>query len=169
LPAADHRWPDEAGHAAAADVVFPREARERLARIAKGEVEMTDPGEGGRASALIGGALLLIVGALLVVQNFGLVEAGSLSDYWPLFLVWVGARRMFGPNRREHFISGAVLLCLGVLLQLDQLGWTGVSIGDLWPVFLVAVGAAMILEGLRGRRAEAAIGSPGGGESGGRS
>ena len=130
---------------------------------------MTDPGEGRRTSGLIGGTLLLIVGGLLVLQNFALVRAGSLADYWPLLLVWVGATRMFGPNRRGHFISGSVLLALGVFFQLDQFGWAGVSIGDLWPAFLVAIGAAMILEGLRGRRAGSAVEPPGGGAMGGRS
>lgn len=127
---------------------------------------MTDPGQGRRASGLIGGTLLVIVGALLVLQNFGIVQAGSLGDYWPLFLVWVGATRMFGPNRRGHFVSGSVLLVLGVFFQLDQFGWAGVSIGDLWPAFLVGIGAAMIFEGLRGRRA--AIEPPDGTAVGGR-
>ena len=40
-PAAGHRWPEGAGHAGAADVVFHRETRKRVARIEKEEVKMT--------------------------------------------------------------------------------------------------------------------------------
>jgi hypothetical protein len=130
---------------------------------------MTDQDEGRRISRLIGGGLLLLVGALLVLQNLGVVSAGSLGDYWPLLLVWVGLTRMLGPNRAEHFASGAVVLAVGVFFQLDRFGWIDVSIGELWPLFLVAIGAAMIAEGLRGRRTGSTPLPPGAAEPGARS
>ena len=67
-----------------------------------------DRNESRRLSRLIAGALLLLVGTLFVMQNLGFVHAGRLADYWPLFLVWIGLSRMFGPTRPRHFPSGAV-------------------------------------------------------------
>jgi hypothetical protein len=125
--------------------------------------------DGRRVSRLIGGALLVLVGSLLVLQNAGVLEAGNFGDYWPLLLVWVGATRLFGPNRSGHFVSGAVLLVVGVFFQVDRLGWLGVPTADLWPALLVAVGAALILEGVRGKHAVPAAGPPGASDPGGRS
>ncbi|MGE5275730.1 MAG: LiaI-LiaF-like domain-containing protein [Acidobacteriota bacterium] len=129
---------------------------------------MTNRDEGRRISQLIGGLLLLLVGALLVLQNLGLLHAGSLSDYWPLFLVWIGATRLLAPGRGERAISGAVVLGLGVFFQLERLGWTSLSLAQLWPVFMVAAGVALILEGLRSRRSTAAPAGPGAAGPGGR-
>lgn len=113
---------------------------------------MTDRDEDRRISRLIGGAVLLLVGALLVLQNLGVLQAGSLSDYWPMLLVWIGATRLFAPTRRGHAASGAVILGLGIFFQLDRLGWIGYPFSQLWPVFLVAGGTVLILDGLRARR-----------------
>ncbi|MGH9367621.1 MAG: LiaI-LiaF-like domain-containing protein [Thermoanaerobaculia bacterium] len=129
---------------------------------------MADRNEGLRISRLIGGGLLLLVGAALVLGNFGILPGANLGAFWPMLLVWVGATRMLGPNRAGHFVSGAVVLALGIFFQLDRFGWIGVSLGDLWPLFLVAAGAAMILEGARARRPGAAGTSPAQ-ETGGRS
>lgn len=128
---------------------------------------MTDSDEGRRISRLIGGMLLILVGALLVLQNRGVLHAGSFSDYWPMLLVWIGATRLLAGNHGGHAASGAVILVLGVFCQLDRFGWIGVSLSQLWPLFLVAAGVVLILEGVRSRRSPAGPASPG--AAGGRS
>lgn len=108
--------------------------------------------EGQRISRLIAGGLLLLVGALFVLQNLGLVRAGQLGDYWPLFLVWVGLCRMLGPARARHFVSGLVLFCLGVFFQLDRLEVIWVPMRQFWPLLLIALGFGLIADSLIGRR-----------------
>jgi hypothetical protein len=130
---------------------------------------MTDRHEGRRISQLIGGTLLLLVGALLMLQTLGILHAGSLGDYWPLFLVWIGATRLLAPSRGEHVASGAVILALGLFFQLDRLGWIGVSLSQLWPVLLVIAGVALILEGVRAKRSQAGPAGSGAAQPGGRS
>lgn len=109
-------------------------------------------GDGRRTSRLIGGTLLLILGVLFALQNFGMVRAGHLGDYWPLLLVWVGLSRMFGSRRGNHFASGVVLLLLGVFFQLDRLDMIVVPIHQFWPLLLIAVGFGLIADSFVGRR-----------------
>jgi len=113
---------------------------------------MTCVSEGRRISRLIAGGLLLLVGALFVLQNFGLVRAGQLGDYWPLFLVWIGLTRMLGPARARHFASGLVILALGVFFQLDRLDVIWVPVRHFWPLLLIVVGFGLIADSLIGRR-----------------
>lgn len=113
---------------------------------------MTYVSEGRRISRLIAGGLLLLVGALFVLQNLGLVRAGELGDYWPMFLVWVGLARMIGPARARHFASGLVLFALGVFFQLDRLDVIWVPMHRFWPLLLIAVGFGLIADSLVGRR-----------------
>ena len=113
---------------------------------------MTYVSEGRRISRLIAGGLLLLVGALFVLQNLGVVRAGRIEDYWPLFLVWVGLARMLGPARARHFASGLVLFLLGVFFQLDRLDVIWVPMHRFWPLLLIAVGFGLIADSLISRR-----------------
>ena len=106
-----------------------------------------------RTSRVVAGVLFLLLGSLFLLQNLGVLHAGRLSDYWPLLLVWLGLSRLLGPRRSYHFASGAVLLVLGVLFQLDRLGVFWFHIHDFWPVLLVVAGVALIAESFLRRRA----------------
>jgi cell wall-active antibiotic response 4TMS protein YvqF len=113
---------------------------------------MTYVGEGRRISRLIGGGLLLLVGLLFALQNLGMVHAGRLGDYWPLFIVWIGLCRMLGPGRARHFVSGLMLFLVGVFLQLVELDVVWVPVRLLWPILLIVVGFGLIGESLIARR-----------------
>jgi uncharacterized membrane protein HdeD (DUF308 family) len=129
------------------------------------EIDMTSAEEGHRTSRLVGGTLLLLVGALLVLQNLHMLNAGRISDYWPLLLVWVGVTRLLAPNRRRHIASGAILLILGVAFLADRFDWVDFSMRDFWPILLVVAGVAMIAEGLAARGARAGSAPSSGGPS----
>lgn len=109
--------------------------------------------EGRRISRIVGGLMLLILGAVFLLQNFGMLHAGRVGDYWPLLLVWVGLTRMIGGSRgRHHFASGVVILALGVAFQLDRLGIVWIHARDFWPLLLVVAGVALVAESVMGRQ-----------------
>ena len=106
--------------------------------------------DGRRASRLVGGILLLFLGALFVLQNLGYVRAGRIGDYWPLLLVWVGLVRML--SHRRQFASGLVVFLLGVFFQLERLDVFWVPMRLFWPFLLIAIGFGLILDALLARR-----------------
>lgn len=108
--------------------------------------------DGRRTSRLIGGTLLLILGVLFALQNFGMLRAGHLGDYWPLLLVWVGLSRMLGARGGNHVASGIVIFLMGVLFQLDRLDLVFVPMRQFWPLLLIAVGFGLIADSFLGRR-----------------
>jgi hypothetical protein len=117
--------------------------------------------ESRRVSRIVGGLLLLLVGGLFLLENFGVLHASHrLTDFWPLFLVWAGLARMFGHGGR-HLASGVVILLVGVAFQLDQLGAVWLRSRDFWPLLLVAAGVALVTESLFVRRAWAHRGEDG--------
>lgn len=105
-----------------------------------------------RPARVVGGVLLVLVGAIFLLQNAGLVQAGRLSDWWPMLLVWIGLSRLLAPRRAHHVPSGIVVLTLGVALQLDRLGVIWLHMRDLWPLLLVLAGLALVAESLLHRR-----------------
>lgn len=131
---------------------------------------MSSANEQRRVSRLIGGALLLLVGGLFILQNLGVLSAGWIGDYWPLVLVWLGLSRLLAPGDGSRLLPGTILLLLGVFFQLDRLELIGFSFEDLWPGVLIAAGLALIAGSLRARRsgAGAVDGMPGPGSLEGR-
>lgn len=106
--------------------------------------------EGRRISRLVGGVLLLFLGAIFVLQNLGYVRAGRLADYWPLILVWVGLTRML--SRQGTVASGFVIFALGIFFQLDRLDVILVPTRLFWPALLIAIGFGLIADAVIGRR-----------------
>jgi predicted membrane protein len=89
---------------------------------------------------LIGGVILIALGILFLLDNLGWFEAGDLFSYWPLILVAVGLSRLLGRDR----FGGAVLVIVGVLLQLHWLDIISLRFEILWPLALVLIGAYVI-------------------------
>lgn len=107
--------------------------------------------EARSVSRIVGGLLLLILGTVFLLQNFGVLHAGRLGDYWPLILVWVGLARILTPRGRHRFASGVVILALGIAFQLDRLGVLWIHARDFWPLLLVVAGLALVAESFIGR------------------
>jgi hypothetical protein len=114
--------------------------------------------DGNRTSPMIGGVILLSLGVLFLLQNLGAVRAGRIWDYWPMLMVWGGLARLLSPRRPRHFAAGAVLLLVGVFLQLEELGVVWIRARDFWPALLVAAGLALVAESLVVRRRDGGSG-----------
>lgn len=88
------------------------------------------------------GMLIVAVGALLLLDNLDLVEAGEiLSQWWPLALI-VGGILTFSANPR-HWVVPLLLVVGGAVVLLRTTGVVD-SIGVLLPIALIAVGLLVI-------------------------
>jgi predicted membrane protein len=90
---------------------------------------------------LAGGLILIGLGTLFLLGHMGIVDAGRLWKFWPLVIVVVGLVKFF---KERSQVGGAITIVIGVLLQLNQLGYLQLSWGSLWPLILIAAGIAMI-------------------------
>jgi predicted membrane protein len=102
-----------------------------------------------RYSGLIPGAVILAIGAIFLLNNLGIVNAGHFWQFWPLFLIFSGLVKIADPTRR---FWGAMLLGFGVLLQVNQLGLIHFSWGALWPLVLIAAGSMAMWSALQARK-----------------
>jgi predicted membrane protein len=102
-----------------------------------------------RYAGLVPGAIILAVGAIFLLNNMGIVRAGSFFQFWPLCLVFAGLVKLADPCRR---VWGVILLVIGILLQLNQLGYAHFAWGALWPIVLIAAGGMAMWSALQARR-----------------
>ena len=108
--------------------------------------------EANTSSRIATGLLLVVIGALLLVENFTDWNF-RFSDWWPALLVVIGIANLFR-RRSGRWFWGAVTL-VGAVFLLDSLGVWSVSMRDvwrLWPLILLVIGARFLF-GHRRRRA----------------
>lgn len=92
---------------------------------------------------VVAGTVLVTVGALLLLDELGAVDAGRvLTTWWPLGLVAAGLLRWARPPRSLG--GGALLVATGVVLQLWRLEVI-LDLSLLWPVLLLTLGGWLLL------------------------
>lgn len=97
---------------------------------------------------LIFGLAVMIVGALLTLDNLGLLEARTFLRFWPLAPIAVGLVKLSRPHEAGDRSAGFFWLGLGGLFLLSSLGV--LQIRRLWPLVLLFVGASMVRRALTG-------------------
>jgi predicted membrane protein len=100
---------------------------------------------------LVAGALLVFLGVLFLLDNFGVMDAGDIFRWWPLLLVGIGLTKLLAPTRPEDHAGGLVLLLVGTAFFLRALHLPWFRMRLVWPAVLVVLGALLIYRALRGR------------------
>jgi hypothetical protein len=93
--------------------------------------------------------LLITAGVLVFLSNIGVVQGGGwdlVLRLWPLLLIVGG---LDGLLRREGMVGAVLLVGLGVIFLLSNLGYLALSAWEVivrfWPVFLVALGLDILI------------------------
>lgn len=102
-----------------------------------------------RKKSLFFPMLLVAIGVVLFLINIGKMEGtiwSVLNTYWPVLLILGG---LDGLYRQEGWVGTLVMLGLGVILLLGNLGYFGHDawwlLLRLWPVLIVAWGVDLAL------------------------
>lgn len=107
--------------------------------------------EGKQSSRIATGLLLVVIGALMLIEN--VTDWGiTFTDWWPAILIVIGLANLV--RRRSGRWFWAAVTLFGALMLLDSLGIWGIDYGDvwrLWPLILVWVGGRFLLLGRRPR------------------
>jgi len=107
------------------------------------------------------GFVLIALGILFTLDTFNIIDAGSIVDYWPLVLIIPGVSSLVWPRKHADRFWGAVLVAVGTLLLLRNLGVFWFRLRHLWPIILVALGVYLIWRALEARRNPDGIPDPG--------
>jgi predicted membrane protein len=89
----------------------------------------------GRGGMITGGILVLI-GIAFLLDHLGIISIGSPFRFWPMAIVLVGLLNFIAERRSW----GALLMFAGIILQLNELGYTHFGWAQLWPMMLIALG-----------------------------
>lgn len=97
------------------------------------------------SSRTLFGAVLVLLGALLLADQMGRLDAGYvIGRWWPLIIIGLGVAQMI--EARSVGLGPLVVVGVGVLLQLGQLEVIPGGVWRyVWPVLLIVVGLQLVL------------------------
>lgn len=91
---------------------------------------------------LLPGAILIAIGTAILLDHMGVIPVDRIWRFWPLILIAVGAVRFVETTCNRIF--SVMLMLIGTLFLLGNLGLLHLSWAELWPIILIAVGTMMI-------------------------
>ena len=102
----------------------------------------------GRFSSMAA-VLLIAAGTILFLANLGILPDIRFRALWPL---WISAWGVASLSWRRCSIWSWLMIAMGILLTLSNLGYLHVSMRALWPLFMIAAGISMLFRRVRPRR-----------------
>ncbi len=112
------------------------------------------PQEGGLPAQWIPALILIAVGAIFFLNNLNIIRFHDIFVYWPVVLIAWGVFKVVDQPEARDKVLGGILVGLGGILLMANLGIPHMGWGDLWPLILIAVGVLMMTERLFGSRTD---------------
>lgn len=95
------------------------------------------------ASGVVVGGVIVAIGAVLLLDNMGIIRAHDFWRFWPLGLVALGLARMT-EGRPATLIWGGFIAVVGVLIFLDTLDIILFNFSLIWPLAIILFGVSML-------------------------
>ena len=98
---------------------------------------------------LILGLGVILVGLILTLDNFDLLEAGDILIYWPVVLIAIGLTRIFSSNP-SNLVFAVTLIGVGAWILMFNLEITDLEPWEFfWPIVLIVVGGSLAFGSMR--------------------
>ncbi|MGO9228348.1 MAG: LiaI-LiaF-like domain-containing protein [Bryobacteraceae bacterium] len=104
----------------------------------------------GLPSHWIPALVLIAVGAIFLLNNLQIIRFHDIFIYWPVALIAWGIFKVVDQPETKDKVVGAILIGIGGILLMGNLGIPHMGWGDLWPLILIAVGVLMLTDRLAG-------------------
>ena len=93
-------------------------------------------------SQITTGLLLIALGLILLAHRLALLPQMDLHRLWPVFLLILGAARVYAPGEDGRRGGGAWMIFLGILFLLHT--YSVFRLSQSWPLFIVAGGVSIL-------------------------
>jgi predicted membrane protein len=97
---------------------------------------------------LVWGAIIVLIGAALLLDHLGISPFDRIYRFWPMVLVIFGVMNFVTGSNRGF---GLLLIGAGFILQLNQLGFLHLTAAELWPLAIIGVGLLVMWGSLETR------------------
>ena len=93
------------------------------------------------------GLAVIGIGVLALLDNLHLFDIALLRTFWPLGLVLWGLSRLAWPRHPGSGLFGLIMIGVGSVLTVQNLGYMHFHWRDWWPVLIIVAGLSILLRG----------------------
>ncbi|MEO8134264.1 MAG: DUF5668 domain-containing protein [Betaproteobacteria bacterium] len=104
------------------------------------------------------GVLIILAGALALLDNLHVFNARQVIHFWPMVFVVFGVLKIFQARDPAGYIVGGALVIAGTAMTLQNMGLLTIRWRDWWPLLLIGGGVLIIVTGLYGRQGGKSMG-----------
>jgi predicted membrane protein len=90
------------------------------------------------------GLLIIAAGILLLMKSLGYSSDYNVGDFWPVILIVIGMGKVIQPKEYRQLYWGIVIMAVGTLFLLNNLGYIHFWFKDLWPILLILLGIELL-------------------------
>ena len=94
--------------------------------------------------SFIPGLVIIIIGLVTLLNRLGYLAGETISQLWPLVLVFIGISAIVIAKDRGPRMSGSIMIIIGGALLLHQLGYIQLDWQFVWPTVLILVGLYLL-------------------------
>ncbi|WP_428719166.1 LiaI-LiaF-like domain-containing protein [Undibacterium curvum] len=95
---------------------------------------------------LVFGAILMIFGALALLDNLNIFNTFNIFHFWPMVFIAVGALKISRSDTVSGHLIGGMFIAVGAAMTLQHMGIIDFRMRNWWPIFLIAGGMAVIFK-----------------------
>ena len=101
------------------------------------------------SGSLIFGSILALLGAVLLLDNLGFIEADNVLQFWPIILIVFGAVQIAQRSDTGGKTFGMIIGIVGLWLLMNNLEIVSLSLFALWPLVLIGLGILLLVRSSR--------------------
>ena len=94
---------------------------------------------------LLVGAVLLLMGTAMLLDNLDIIQIGSIWHHWPALIIALGIGKLTQADHQKERINSFWLIFVGAWLYVSVFRLFGLDFSDSWPLLLVGLGAIMVM------------------------
>jgi predicted membrane protein len=98
---------------------------------------------------LVFGLLVVALGAALMLDNLGIVDARDLLRYWPFGVMLIGVAKLLHDRSTSGRVFGGFLLVFGALAAIEIFLFVRLDVWRWWPVAIIVFGALIVSRAFR--------------------
>jgi predicted membrane protein len=96
-------------------------------------------------SNLILGLFIIIVGAVLLLDNLDFIDGWDVFRYWPILLVLIGVFKVTDAVSSTGRVVGLIFIVFGGMLLLNKIYFLHFYFSNWWPLILILAGATLLI------------------------
>ena len=90
------------------------------------------------------GIFLLLIGVVILLDNFNIWDVGPVWRFWPVIVIAIGFGRLLDAQVTGEYQKAFWMLFIGTWLLVSEIHLFGLNFHNSWPILLIGVGIGML-------------------------